>query len=240
MQEYYRDSQGNSQSRLVTTYHSNPGGFSGSSGSDGNTPSSSLHNGSDADNGTVHLIVDGSRRGIGTVTYSRRYDMELPEFGLGEEEGPNFDGVFEFGEIAHATSFVFANVGGMPTPEQRVRLVQARTAWVSPLDDELLLPANAPIGVGGRRGLPGRLRFLINYAPTNHAEDFDPIIINDAQSMVGTQLGVEVAGTAPRFTPFQRVYPRVALTKRVLTARFPLGNAQGIIGLRSLASNESR
>jgi hypothetical protein len=239
LQEYYTDSQGQSQSRTVYTSHSNPGGYSGPSGSNGITPSSPLYHGSDGGSGVVELIVDGSRRGYGNVVYGARYDMELPEFMLGEEEGPNFDGVFEFGEVAHATGFVFRNVGGMPSPEQRVRLVQSPTGWVRPLDDELLLPGGAPMGVGEARALPGRLRFLINYPPTL-AEDFEPIIVNDAQSMVGIQLGVEEAGVAPRNTPFQRVYPRVALSSRTLTARFPLGNARGVVGLRSLSCGETR
>ena len=235
---YYVNGQSNT--RTVYTNHSNPGGYSGPYGRDGRTPTSPLYDGDDGANGRVELVVDGTRRGAGLVVYNRRYDLELPEFHLGEEEGPNFDGIYEFGEVAHATGFVFANVGGMPHPEQRVRLVQASTKWVRPLDDELLLPANAPIVAGARRALPGRLRFLINYPPTNHAADFDPIIITDAQSMVGTQLGIEAPGVAPRNTPFQRAYPRVPLSKRTLTARFPLGNANGIIGLRSLAYGETR
>jgi hypothetical protein len=231
---------GEQRSRTVTTYHSNPGGYSGPSGSDGRTPSTPLYDGNDGANGTVEIIVDGTRRGLPTMTYKRRYDMELPEFSLGEEEGPNCDGIFEFGEVCHATNFVFENVGGMPTPEQRVRLVQALTAWVRPLDDELLLPANEPILPATRRGLPGRLRFLIHYPPTNKSEDFEPIVITDAQSMLATQLGIEVPGIPARNTPFQRFYPRVPLTKRVLTAQFPLGNANGVIGLRSLAYGETR
>ena len=71
------------------------------------------------------------------------------------------------------------------------------------------------------------------------ADDFHPIVITDAMSITATQLGIEVEGVAPRFTPFQRVYPRVGLTTRLLTAQFPIANMGGVLGLRSLASGES-
>ena len=63
-------------------------------------------------------------RGVVLPIYSSRYDVQLNDFHLEEEPTDNADGVFEFGEVANTTGFWFGNVGGMPTPEQRIRVTQ--------------------------------------------------------------------------------------------------------------------
>ena len=52
------------------------------------------------------------------------------------------------------------------------------------------------------------------------------------------QLGVETTAAFGALTAFRRQYNKVNLT-RTLTANFPIGNSQGIVGLRSLSPGES-
>jgi hypothetical protein len=116
---------------------------------------------------------------------------------------------------------------------------QFKTFWAQPLDEELLFPLGQPIPAGSQRSLPGRLRYTITYPNTAHADDFNPIVVTDALNVCAKQLGLEAPGTRPRDTPFQREYPLVKQTNRILTAQFPIQNTRGIQGLRSLASGES-
>ncbi len=114
--EYYTD----------YTNHYNSGGYDGPSGYHGHTPNTPLYDGSDGVSGRVEIVADGSKRLQMSMTYARRYNLLLSEFVLTEEEGDNADGIFEFGEIANMTGFLFLNCGGMPTPEQRIRVTQVR------------------------------------------------------------------------------------------------------------------
>eukprot|EP00906_Rhabdomonas_costata_P012181 RCo017402 len=121
----WTDSNGNTRTdvRTVYTHHHNPGGCCGPHGSPGRTPGNLLRDGEDGANGGIELVVLGERAGVPSVTYARRYNLEMMSFHLAEEQGPDLDGVFEFGETCNAAGFVVRNTGGMPTPSQRVRFI---------------------------------------------------------------------------------------------------------------------
>ena len=229
--ESYTDSNGNTQTR--TTHHSNSGGSSGRSGSRGWSPSTPLHDGRDGAPGVFELRVamqDGQ-----ILTYPNRYDLELRDFELFEDDFEDVDGIFEFGEVVHVKHLLLRNRGAMPTPpHQRIRLVLQPGSWAHPIPtDELFIQESIP--PGGEVSVEGSLRFMI--ARPLIEEAGEPLIIREEIQPVALQLGPQIEGTPERQNLYQRRYTNVTLT-RTLEARFPVENRSGLVGLRSLAPGE--
>ncbi|PKN54086.1 MAG: hypothetical protein CVU56_28440, partial [Deltaproteobacteria bacterium HGW-Deltaproteobacteria-14] len=212
-----------------TVTHSNPGGSSGRSGSSGRTPWAVLSPGADGRDGALTIAVTTA---TGAETrWASRYDLELVSFHLVEDDSPDRDGVFEFGEIAVATGLVVKNVGGMPTPaHQRVRVVLAEGTWVDPLGETLHLTRS--LAPGESAALPGTLRFRVR--PPTSAPVGPPRVEREDVRPLAFQRGREDASGD---TPFSRRYERV-VTTRELVARYPVENPDGVIALRSLAPGE--
>ena len=212
-----------------TVHHSNSGGSSGRSGSNGTTPWTSLSAGANGRDGALTIAVITA---TGAETrWPSRYDLELVSFRLVEDDSPDSDGIYEFGEIVVATDLVLRNVGGMPTPaHQRVRVVLAEGTWVDPLGETLHLTHS--LAPGESTALPGTLRFRIR--PPTSAPVGPPRVEREDVRPLAFQRGREDASGD---TPFSRRYEHV-VTTRELVARYPVENPDGVIALRSLAPGE--
>jgi hypothetical protein len=123
----------------------------------------------------------------------------------------------------------------VPTPEQRIRFTLPSSAWTTSGNDWLDLVPNAPIYIGSSRSVPGKMHFTIKYPDTHASEDFMPMKSNDTLKLEAAQLGVEQhLGQYGSFSA-----PYSLTTTRALLAQFPIGNNNGLAGLRSLAPGES-
>ena len=223
--ETERDSQGNSH----TTHHSNSGGFSGSRGHSGSTPSSPLYSGSGGNAGAFAIEV--ARDDGQLASYSHRYDLMLLDFLVVEEPTPDTDGVIEFGELVLVKNLRVLNSGAMPTPRfQRFRMALAAGPWVRPEGDPILVGESIP--PGGEAVLPGPLLFRV-FNPTV-TDPGDPLVATELVRPRAYQLGPE---SEPGTSPFERLYEKVVFTKQI-EAKFPVANHDGVHALRSLSPGE--
>jgi|GEM_PF-4180851 len=103
------NSKGESES--YTTYHSNPGGSSGSTGPSGSKPTAPLHRGQIAEDGRVRFEVfdEAGQR----TSYEERYFLTLESYDVVSE---NKDGIIEPGEKVTVRSLTVKNTGKMPLP----------------------------------------------------------------------------------------------------------------------------
>ena len=228
--ESYTDINGKRQTR--TKSHRRSGGFSGRSGRPGSTPTHPLHHGRDAPDGRFEIVV---RQADGTDDrYRRRFDLELGRFEVVEADGPDRDGIYEFGEQMVVRNLLLCNVGGMPTPaHQRVQVTLGSSEWIAPIGDELFIDKS--LAVGEEIVLPGPLRFEIEQVDIT--DPADPFVATDRVRPVADQLGVELPGRPASATPFQRRYSSVRLFHE-LPFRFPIENQDGIEALRSVGPGE--
>jgi hypothetical protein len=228
---YGTDANGNTTTD--TEFHFNPGGSSGRRGYDGHSPSSPIYDGTDGAPGTftISLLDD---KGRVSTRFDRRFDLSLVHFSYCEEDTPDQDGIYEFGETVMVRNLCFRNVGGMPTPPaQRIRISLNAGDFILPTEDEAFIAAS--LQPGDEVVVEGPLRFKIRQPDIRDAAD--PLVVNEAIRPRADQLGPETQGTAARHTPFQRHFFN-ANTTETLTARFPLQNSDDIVALRSLASGE--
>eukprot|EP00184_Porphyridium_aerugineum_P006004 CAMPEP_0184695344 /NCGR_PEP_ID=MMETSP0313-20130426/3004_1 /TAXON_ID=2792 /ORGANISM="Porphyridium aerugineum, Strain SAG 1380-2" /LENGTH=1208 /DNA_ID=CAMNT_0027153779 /DNA_START=41 /DNA_END=3667 /DNA_ORIENTATION=- len=236
-QRSFTDHEGRIQYETVPVTFNNAPGYGGSAGRPGKYPTRTLFRGMDGVPGRVELVVAGDRLGLPSNTYSKRYDLTMDEFAIAEEPGPNVDGIFEFGEMCHAAGFVLRNVGGMPSPFQRVRLELEPGKWYTPVKSDMAF-LSGPLEVSQAKSADGRIRFQISYPDTERADDYAPIIISENVVPKAIQLGPELQPSSMvGSTPFERTYPNIKYT-RALKVRFPIGNERGITGLRSMAPGE--
>lgn len=122
--DYYTDSQGNRQSR--TTYHSNPGGSSGSTGPSGSPASGTLVHGKDGKVGSVLYSIIGED---GKVTSAdERFKLEILSYELTTDHP---DGVLEPGEKVHIKNVRIKNTGKLPTPKHEQTLIFVKSeGWI--------------------------------------------------------------------------------------------------------------
>ena len=132
------DGDGNTttETKSNTTYHSNPGGSDGYSGSNGSRPNVSTTNGRNGDKGQ-QIIKVVSENGE-TKTFQQRYDLVLQSYDYNSED---FDGILEPGEKVLVQKIKIKNTGGMPTPAfTKVRLFLRNGAFSIADSVELTIP----------------------------------------------------------------------------------------------------
>lgn len=216
------------------TYHEhfrNSGGSRGPSGSRGWTPNTALRTGRHGAPGQFVFEVHSPQ---GAQRWPGRYNLELVDFTLSEDQPEDSDGILEFGEVVRASHFLVRNTGRMPTPpQQRIRLILQQGQWLHPLGDELFLEQS--LAPGEHTVLEGHLRLRVSEADIQ--EPGDPFVVQEEVHPRALQLGPESADRPAQATAFQRAYEDFVFTQ-TLTAQYPVENREGITALRSLAAGE--
>ncbi len=171
----YTDGNGNRQTR--TTYHSKPGGYSGSPGASGHSGYAAVSGGPEGKSEDVEIIVEGAG---GEKRYNSRYRLILESF---SHESINADAVYEPGEMIRVFDLVSRNVGGMPTPTHSDLIARLRrTGWVHPEKEQLVVPPGLEAGL--RCELKGELNFRIGeYTPKGPS---DPLEIEESVRLRAT------------------------------------------------------
>ncbi len=167
--ESYTDSNGNSQTR--TTWHRNPGGSDGPSGSPGRPGSARVSQGANGRAGklTIEVTADGK-----VERYDSRYDLRLVNF---SHDSLNEDCVYEPGEKVRVFDLEVENVGGMPTPaHDELSLSLIEEGWVQPEPGEL--QCEKALAAGARHKPKGELLFRI--ADWTAKEPGDPLEVEES------------------------------------------------------------
>eukprot|EP00934_Nitzschia_sp_Nitz4_P000790 Nitzschia sp. Nitz4//scaffold275_size25065//13806//17666//NITZ4_008334-RA/size25065-processed-gene-0.4-mRNA-1//1//CDS//3329545303//790//frame0 len=237
---YYRNSNG-----YVTTsytHHSNPGGWSGSGGSNGSRSKTKLEDGNMGSDGQIEIQVNVKGSSTKQV-YHRRYDLNFASSTNFKLSDLGKKSLFEFGETVHIKSLLLRNSGHMPTPNQRVILGVGDACNVDFEGQRRILVAQ---GLSTQAGdtvsaKVGFLTFACPY-PEENERDYEPIEKDGWLKYAAIQLGPENE-KAPllRLSDFQAPYTRLhsEVESDELQMTYPKKNKNGIRGMRSLAVGET-
>ncbi|CAD7961534.1 unnamed protein product [Amoebophrya sp. A120] len=253
--EGYTDSNGNRQTRTVTDHHSNPGGFPGIRGRRGLTPCVPLAFGPNGGQGKYELIIESAVNGQKMVFDSRFHleanDFQIKEYGhYNDKSGQTLpDNVFEFGQCCFVDNISVKNVGGMPTPSMQRQMMQLIPGkWVlaganeQSVQDAVFTVRGMAIDSNTAVSVDGELRYQIGMIEMDKLDnsDFDPAIVQEEVKLQGRQLGIETDNYHSQSTKYQKNFDQFQESSiQLMTVQFPLQNANGFLGLNSLAAGES-
>ncbi|CAB4376229.1 unnamed protein product [Rhizophagus irregularis] len=130
----YTDSRGYTQ--YNTTYHFNPGGFSGPSGSPGRSPTIPLYNGISGIDGNFRFLIEDSVTNDITE-YHEIFDIRIQQVVI-----HSITGVFEPEAQIHIDTLTILNLSEMPTPRRDIRVTINNSIWIRNQEEKehIILP----------------------------------------------------------------------------------------------------
>ena len=223
------------------------GGREGPCGRNGKAPIVKLLQGRDGKDGTLKIrLSDAKNR---KEVYHGRYDLALlaaDEMKVSAMRCHNGEvPTLEFGETVIIPHAKFTNRGKMPTPRQRVMITLDSKSRNITVDDRnrLFLPPNNSIQpfetIVASKGF---LRFTTGKPRSeDFGDDFGPIHRTVVTHLRAFQLGPEVksgSGKGHKNPEFCAEYKSFDSKGTVWHLAPPVENRDGIVGLKSLGSNE--
>ncbi len=153
--EYYTDSEGNQQSRTNTTYHSNPGGSNGSTGSRGSSATGTLVHGEDGKIGSVLYSIIGENGNVSSA--DERFKLEIVNYDLSTDHP---DGILEPGEKVYIKNIRVKNNGKLPTPKfENTMLFVKSGGWI--VSDGIEIPLKNGLAPGEEQLITDHLPFRV-------------------------------------------------------------------------------